>query len=41
MARRLSREEVVTIQVLRTKGVAQRQIARELGVTESTERRSD
>ena len=38
MAKRLSREEVVTIQVLRKKGMPQRQIARELGVTESTVR---
>lgn len=38
MAHRLSREEVVTIQVLRDKGMPQRQIAREVGVTESTVR---
>lgn len=34
----LTREEVVTIQVLSEKGVAKRQIARELGVAESTVR---
>lgn len=35
---RLTREEVVTIQVLSEKGVPKRQIARELGVAESTVR---
>ncbi len=38
MAKRLSREEVVTIQVLSEKGMPKRQIAREVGVTESTVR---
>lgn len=38
MAGRLSREEVVTIQVLSEKGVPKRQIARELEVAESTVR---
>lgn len=38
MPSRLTREEVVTIQVLRKKGVPKRQIAREMGVAESTVR---
>ena len=38
MARRLRREEVVTIQVLAEKGEAKRQIARTLGVSEGTVR---
>lgn len=38
MTSRLSREEVVTIQVLSEKGLPKRQIARDLGVAESTVR---
>ena len=38
MPSRLTREEVVTIQVLSEKGLPKRQIAREMGVAESTVR---
>ena len=38
MERRLRREEVVTIQVLRERGMSQRAIARQLGVDEKAVR---